>query len=394
MKDEESSNMVYTIGTSKGYIEKEPTISLETLAMLEKRGSAQKSQKKECQISEMNGLHPRKLRGNMAIIDQTIAAPEKVESQYREELNTIQGIDSIGKEHSMEKVTSNMMEKFISQSDVSESRQLPSVNRNFFKVGNCYQCKKRKLVFQSYANYMPQSCQKTFCAECLKDYYGEDIYEIIQTRTHWSTPFKRKICKTPSAILSTDTTGCKPEVQTEEEEKVYVVDTYLKSFTKKTLELNSTLIKRLERSRSSLTTEEKMLGLKIIHDNLESLLSIKGAVFNQKFIESTGSVERQPYVSLVNDISRDLEQRTLQERDEKYGMLFEESRSEFEDDRSDLGESYLNKADGDATDEVLGKRDASRLASIVDNDSEDAVESNPKLPAYRVSKLRFEDFGD
>lgn len=386
--------MIYTIGTSKGYIEKEPTISLETLAMLEKRGSAQKSTKKECQISEMNGLYPRKLRGNMAIIDQTIAAPEKVESNCREESLNNPGTESIGKEHSVEKVTSNMMEKFISKSDISESRQLPAANRNFFKVGNCYQCKKRKFVFQSYANYMPQSCQKTFCAECLKDYYGEDIYQIIQTRTHWSTPFKRRICKTPSAIMSTDTTGCKPEGQSEEEERVYVVDTYLKSFTKKTLELNSTLIKRLERNRANLTTEEKMLSLKVIHDNLESLLSVKGAVFSHRLAEMSAGTEKQSYVGMVNDVSRDIEQRARQERAEKYGMLFEESTSDFGDERSNLGDTYLNKVEGDVTDEVLGKRNTSRLGSIVEHESEDEGKSSSKLPTYRVSKLRIEDFGD
>lgn len=387
--------MVYTFGTSKGYIEKEPSISLDTLALLEKRGSGCKQQKKECQISEMNYLHARKLRGNMAIIDQSLAANDKSEVQAKEKESPFQkGEDTSQKEPSI-KINCNLVEKFMSKIEFVEPKQPPSLNRNFFKVGNCYQCKKRKFVFQSYANYMPQSCQKTFCAECLKLHYGEDIYEIIQTRTHWSTPFKRKICKTPSAILSTDTTGCKPDDQTEEEERRYVVDTYLKSFTKKTLELNSTLIKRLERSRGQMSTEEKMLGMKVIHDNLETLLNIKAAIFDLELVEGVSAVDKTSYVNLVNRVCADLRKRSLEERVEKYQIVFGDLKyDQGEGGSSEWDDMNGAKAESGLDDEALGKRDVNQLESLADQIEDEAMKPHNRLPSYRGNYMSLAEHAD
>jgi hypothetical protein len=375
--------MVYTFGTSKGYVEKEPSISLETLALLEKRGSGVKQSKKECQISEMSCTYPRKLRGNMAIIDQSLAVNEKLESLVKDKESPSHRKEEAGQKEPPMKLNIGLIEKFIVDVDLSEPRQPQAPNRNFFKVGNCYQCKKRKFVFQSYANYMPQSCQKTFCAECLKTYYGEDIYEIIQTRTHWSTPFKRKICKTPSAILSTDTTGCKPENQTEEEERQYVVDTYLKSLTKKTLELNSTLIKKLERNRGTMTTEEKMLGLKVIHDNLETLLDIKGALFNLDLVEKLKTVEKTSYTDVINRVSADLRKRVLDERAEKYQQMLGNEHSEHQEASSEWEDLGNEKGERDVEGQSLGKRDPHQLPSLTDEVAAEGRKVQDRLPSYR-----------
>lgn len=368
--------MVYTFATSKGYVEKGNGISLETLARLEKRASVQKLQPKDCLISDVSCIQAGKLLGNVAILDQpTVTAPKKVEEPNLPITNVSQQ-----SEKNTVRVSSELADHFISRSDVGSNKQVPVVSKNFFKVGNCYQCKKKKFVFQSYSNYLPHSCQKTFCSECLQDCYGEDIYKVIQSRTHWSTPFRRKICKTPSAILSTDTTGCKPENQTEEEEKVYVVDTYFKSQVKKTLELNHTLIKKLELYKSSMTTEERLLSLKVIHDNLEGLFALKTAMIDHRDLE-TEPVDCS-YLSVINSVSRDLQAKAQAEQDEelRFEDFVQPDDLEFHvDDPVAVAEASL------------GKRNFVKLGSP--GEEEDEIQED-EMRTYRSNKLRFDDHFD
>jgi hypothetical protein len=371
--DDEGSNLVYTFGTSKGYVEKGNGLSLETLARLEKWTSVQKMQPKDCLISDVSSLYAGKLRGNVAILDQVPSNQQRTE----ETPITQQQELSNQSERTNIRISNEVVERFISKSEVGANKQLPIASKNFFKVGNCYQCKRRRFVFQSYVNFMPHSCQKTFCSECLEEHYGEDIYKIIQTRTHWSTPFRRKICKTPSAILSTDTTGCKPENQTEEEERVYVVDTYFKSQVKKTLELNHSLIKRLEIHRGSMTTEEKLLSLKIIHDNLETLMSLKACIIEHR--EPPFDAQDTSYLGVINSISRDLQAKANAEREASFGYeQFEEPESlEFKIDQSEAPS--------------LGKRDITKLDRPDPIEGYEVELQGDELPSYRASKLRFDD---
>lgn len=369
--------MVYTFGTSKGYVEKGNGISLETLARLEKRSSVQKLQPKDCLISDVSGVYAGKLLGNVAILDQpTLTAAQKVGEQPVTQQESV-----AQSENTHVRISNEVVEKFISKSEVgTNNKQLPTASKNFFKVGNCYQCKKRRFVFQSYVNYLPHSCQKTFCSECLLEHYGEDIYQIIQSRTHWSTPFRRKICKTPSAILSTDTTGCKPENQTEEEERAYVVDTYFKSQVKKTLELNHSLIKRMESHRGAMTTDEKLLSLKIVHDNLETLLSLKSAIIEHR--EPLGEALDCSYLGLINSVSRDLQAKARAEREAAFGF------DDFEqlDDLDFKIDDPVVEADAS-----LGKREFIKLEQP--DDVEGDLQSD-QLPTYRSNKLRFDDHFD
>lgn len=334
-------------------------------------------QPKDCLISDVSSIYAGKLLGNVAILDQQVPnVQKKVEDTGSQHNNT-----SNQSEKTVIRVSSEIADKFISKSEIIGNKQLPTVaSKNFFKVGNCYQCKKRKFVFQSYLNYYPQSCQKTFCSECLNENYGEDIYQIIQTRTHWSTPFRRKICKTPSAILSTDTTGCKPENQTEEEEKTYVVDTFFKSQVKKTLELNHSLIKRMELYRGSMTTEEKLLGLKIVHDNLESLFSLKAAVVEHR--EPAAERGDGSYLGVVNAVSRDLQAKALADKVAAFDFAGFGLPEDFD----------LQVEDPEAEAEAsLGKRRFLALGQPGDDADDPHLED---APTYRSNKLRFDDHYD
>jgi hypothetical protein len=336
----------------------------------------QKLQAKDCLISDVTGVYAGKLLGSVAMLDQPVQTMPKVE----EIPAPLQENSHQSDKSNHVRISSEVAEKFISKSEVGNNKQLPLPNKNFFKVGNCYQCKKRRFVFQSYVNYMPHSCQKTFCAECLQEHYGEDIYHIIQTRTHWSTPFRRKICKTSSAILSTDTTGCKPENQTEEEERAYVVDTFFKSQVKKTLELNHSLIKRLEFHRGTMTTEEKLLSLKIIHVNLEILMGLKSAIIEHR--EPVGESLDCSYLGVINSVSRDLQAKAKADHDDAFGF-----------DDFERPEDFDFKVDNTVldTDAGLGKRDFSKLDPPED---EEGGHHGDELPSYRSSKLRFDGHFD
>lgn len=301
-------------------MEKEHSITLDQISKLDKK-PGQKTVK-ELQVSEMSTGYSKKLRGRLITSDPTnpqLKSPTTPQIHSKKTKSTPATAEKKkeNEDLSVPKLNSSIVEKFTCKSELGEFKLPPTASKNFFKVGPCYQCKRKRFVFQSFANYMPTNCQKMFCAECLEVYYGEDIHDIIQTRTHWSTPFKRKICRTPAAILAQDSSGLKPESQTELEEKVYIVDTFLKSQVKKMLDLNSVLMKKLEKNKKVLTVEEKILGLKIIHDNLETLVRLKSAIQENKLKQKLATVDRKSYVPLINHVSNYLKKKRLEESKEK-----------------------------------------------------------------------------
>ena len=317
---DEPFSKVYSFDTSKGYVEKPPTLTLEKIAYLSKNDHEKEG--KEVQISEVPSTFSKKLRGRIItgeIVPNDSKHSSKKEPQLQFENEKKAESKKSKEEITLSKIGNEAVEKLASISEAVDNRSLLANSKNFFKVGNCYQCKKKRFVFQSFAYYMPLNCQKVFCAECLKEFYGEDIHEIIKTRTHWSTPFKRKICKTPAAILTTDSGSTRLDNSTEEEERVHVVDTYLKTQTKKMLDFNGNLIRKLEKNKKHLSIEEKMLSLKILHDNLENLLSLKQvAQENITKNEQKDNEDQFAYTNLINSVSNYMRKKKIDDRKHQH----------------------------------------------------------------------------
>jgi hypothetical protein len=309
---DEVNQFVFNFSAGKTYIEPEPTMSLENIIKLEKR-SVEKAGK-ECLLGDLVCNYSKKLRGRV-ITTEAPHPDQKPANTFNLSLKKAKCsfLDKKRDDSHLAKLQQDVLEKFTSKSDTCDGKSAQNSSKNFFKVSNCQQCKKKRFVFQSFANYMPLNCQKMFCAECLKDCYQEDINYIIQTRTNWSTPFKRKIAKLPGSLLPQETHP-KLEYGNEGDEKVYVIDSFLKVQAKKMLDLNCVLIKKLEKNKKLLSLEEKMLGMKVIHDNLESLVKIKSAIYDNKLRHKLESVDKKSYTGLINDVSNFLKKRRLEER--------------------------------------------------------------------------------
>jgi len=60
-------------------------------------------------------------------------------------------------------------------------------------------CKnKNRMVYGCFKAYLPTSCNKMFCFNCLFVGLKENIIFIIQKTDSWKCPFKRKICNCKS----------------------------------------------------------------------------------------------------------------------------------------------------------------------------------------------------
>ena len=104
--------MVYTFGTSKGYIEKEQSISLETLARLEKLSCTKKGPQKECQISDMTSFYAKKSKGTALRLDQMIETTEKIEDDNNTDVYPTSIADKKLVEQTIARINNGIMEKF------------------------------------------------------------------------------------------------------------------------------------------------------------------------------------------------------------------------------------------------------------------------------------------
>ena len=56
-------------------------------------------------------------------------------------------------------------------------------------------CKrKNKFVYGCYRNWIPTSCNKFFCIDCLVNGLKENIVLIIQKEDSWKCPYNKKTC--------------------------------------------------------------------------------------------------------------------------------------------------------------------------------------------------------
>ncbi len=80
------------------------------------------------------------------------------------------------------------------------------------------------------------------------------------------------------------------------------------------LDFNGTLIKKLEKNKRLLSLDEKMLGLKILHDNLESLIKIKTAIQDNKKKQKIESVDKKSYLDLITSVTNYMRKKKLDEK--------------------------------------------------------------------------------
>lgn len=150
--------------------------------------------------------------------------------------------------HSVIKEVHRVLEQFPGKPD-SKGAHLKS----FFKLGLCQDCKRRQFVFQSYSYFAPSGQNNEtsgVCSECLESLYGEDIYEVLSTRTHWQTPQSRGL---GDSGLSRQ------------------------SKTQSLLEFNSAQFRSLADKSVQFQANpvERVLGLHTIRKNLKTLLQIQ-----------------------------------------------------------------------------------------------------------------------
>mmetsp|Transcript_76911 Transcript_76911/g.89365 ORF Transcript_76911/g.89365 Transcript_76911/m.89365 type:complete len:186 (-) Transcript_76911:61-618(-) len=155
--------------------------------------------------------------------------------------------------------------------------------QGFLKTAPCHLCKRKKLVYGCFKDYIPTSCNKMFCTSCLEEVYKENILDIVGKSSSWVCPYKRGACVCKSCTGLADQKGIDISEQGPSKSQYTMLNKALtQSKIKQMLDFNADLIMKFQSNLQYLNNEELLFYLSVIQSNLESIYPVADFALHNK----------------------------------------------------------------------------------------------------------------
>lgn len=277
-----------------------------------------------------------------------------------------------------------------------ETSNLLCAKKNCFKKGVCPKCEKRKFLFALYLRSQSQEeePQERSCIKCLlKKVPKKSFTNFIIAQPEWSeATFRADLSQ--DLLLFAD--FCKSHSSNDPSEGLVLINSILNEKMKALLSANSDMVVLLNECQNRMIFKEKLLALKLVHDNTDCLLRLDQIIKEKSLTSKLELLSSAEQNLLVDEIRASLSKLAPNNRAREpvgLGLEFDFStgssigylKRPFQNDQDYEG-TYLGKRQlpSDSLSQLLNAHFVN-LSQIQDLDAEE--QSVQSFSDYRVGKF-------